>query len=53
MVTIAAPADPAHVTGLFKEHVGAIREKGEVDVALAGRPFKIRRNSSTMSPNRC
>ncbi len=42
-VTIGAPADPAHVTGLFKEHVGAIRDKGEVDVVLAGRPFKIRR----------
>jgi len=43
VVTIAAPADPAHVTGLFKEHVGKIREQGEVDVQLAGRPFKIRR----------
>jgi putative redox protein len=43
VVTIAAPADPAHVTGLFKEHVGTIRDKGEVDVLLAGRPFKIRR----------
>jgi uncharacterized OsmC-like protein/pimeloyl-ACP methyl ester carboxylesterase len=43
IVTIAAPADPAHVTGLFKDQVGAIREKGEVDVLLAGRPFKIRR----------
>jgi uncharacterized OsmC-like protein/pimeloyl-ACP methyl ester carboxylesterase len=42
-VTIAAPADPAHVTGLFREHVGAIREQGEVEVTLAGRPFKIRR----------
>ena len=43
VVTIAAPSDPAHVTGLFKEHVGTIREKGEVEVLLAGRPFKIRR----------
>ena len=43
VVTIAAPADPAHVTGLFKDQVGAIREQGEVDVLLAGRPFKIRR----------
>ena len=43
VVTIAAPADPAHVTGLFKEHIGAIRDEGEVDVLLAGRPFKIRR----------
>jgi uncharacterized OsmC-like protein/pimeloyl-ACP methyl ester carboxylesterase len=43
VVTCAAPADPAHVTGLFKDQVGAIRDKGEVDVQLAGRPFKIRR----------
>ena len=43
VVTIAAPSDPAHVTGLFKSQVGAIREQGEVEVALAGRPFKIRR----------
>jgi len=43
VVTIAAPADPAQVTGLFKEQVGAIRDQGEVEVKLAGRPFKIRR----------
>jgi uncharacterized OsmC-like protein/pimeloyl-ACP methyl ester carboxylesterase len=43
VVTIAAPSDPAHVTGLFKEQVGAIREQGEVEVRLAGRPFRIKR----------
>jgi uncharacterized OsmC-like protein/alpha/beta superfamily hydrolase len=43
VVTIAAPSDPAHVTGLFKSQVGAIRAQGEVEVQLAGRPFKIRR----------
>lgn len=43
VVTIAAPCDPAHVTGLFKEHVDKIREHREVDVALAGRPFRIKR----------
>jgi uncharacterized OsmC-like protein/alpha-beta hydrolase superfamily lysophospholipase len=43
VVTIAAPSDPAHVTGLFKDHVEAIRTQGEVEVALAGRPFRIRR----------
>ena len=43
VVTIAAPYDPAHVTGLFKEHVDAIREKGELEVELAGRPFTITR----------
>jgi putative redox protein len=43
VVTIAAPADPHHVTGLFKEHVEEIRARGEVEVSLAGRPFRVRR----------
>ena len=43
VATIAAPADPAHVTGLFGQHVDDIKEKGEVEVALAGRPFRIRK----------
>ncbi|MEJ0076151.1 MAG: bifunctional alpha/beta hydrolase/OsmC family protein [Alphaproteobacteria bacterium] len=43
VVTIAAPADPAHVTGLFREHILDIHAKGEVEVALAGRPFRIRK----------
>ena len=43
VVTIAAPYDPSHVVGLFKEHVEKIKEQGEVEVALAGRPFRIKR----------
>jgi putative redox protein len=43
VATIAAPADPAHVTGLFRQHVADIHAKGEVEVALAGRPFRIRK----------
>jgi putative redox protein len=43
VVTIAAPYDPSHVVGLFKEHVDTIRAQGEVEVALAGRPFRIKR----------
>jgi uncharacterized OsmC-like protein/esterase/lipase len=43
VVTIAAPCDPGHVTGLFREHVDKIRTQGEVEVALAGRPFTIKR----------
>src|SRR6201995_4580222 len=43
VATIAAPSDPVHVTGLFKEHVDAIRAEGEVEVSLAGRPFRIKR----------
>jgi uncharacterized OsmC-like protein/pimeloyl-ACP methyl ester carboxylesterase len=43
VVTIAAPSDPGHVTHLFKDQLDAIGEHGEVEVALAGRPFRIRR----------
>jgi uncharacterized OsmC-like protein/alpha/beta superfamily hydrolase len=43
VVTIGAPADPAHVTGLFKGQTADIDLHGEVEVTLAGRPFKIRR----------
>ncbi|MBI5322809.1 bifunctional alpha/beta hydrolase/OsmC family protein [Bradyrhizobium sp.] len=43
VVTIAAPSDPSHVTGLFKERIEDIRKHGEVEVALAGRPFRIKR----------
>jgi putative redox protein len=43
VVTIAAPSDPAHVTGLFAEHIDDIRKRGEVEVSLAGRPFHIRK----------
>jgi uncharacterized OsmC-like protein/fermentation-respiration switch protein FrsA (DUF1100 family) len=43
VVTIAAPSAPAHVTGLFKEHIEDIRAQGEVEVSLAGRPFRIKR----------
>ncbi|MBR0824325.1 OsmC family protein [Bradyrhizobium manausense] len=43
VATIAAPSDPAHVTGLFREHLDNIRQQGEVEVSLAGRPFRIRR----------
>ena len=43
VVTIAAPCDPDHVTGLFKDKIETIRDQGEVEVRLAGRPFRIRR----------
>src|SRR5580698_635241 len=41
VVTIAAPSDPAHVTGLFKDRIEDIRKHGESEVSLAGRPFQI------------
>jgi putative redox protein len=43
VVTIAAPSDPAHVTGLFKDRLDDIRKHGEIEVSLAGRPFHIKR----------
>ena len=43
VVTVAAPSDPAHVTGLFREQVGDIEANGEAQVQLAGRPFKIKK----------
>src|SRR5262249_58013869 len=43
VATIAAPSDPAHVTGLFKDNVADIRAEGEGEVVLAGRPVRIRR----------
>lgn len=44
VVTLAAPFDPAHVVGLFGEKVANIGDKEEVEVTLAGRPFKVRRS---------
>jgi uncharacterized OsmC-like protein/alpha-beta hydrolase superfamily lysophospholipase len=44
VVTIAAPSDPAHVTGLFRDRIDDIRRHGKVEVSLAGRPFHITRD---------
>jgi uncharacterized OsmC-like protein/alpha-beta hydrolase superfamily lysophospholipase len=44
VVTIAAPFDPAHVIGLFGEKVTDFGDKDEVEVTLAGRPFKVRKS---------
>ena len=41
--TVGAPAEPAHVAHLFTGAQDEIREKGEAEVLLAGRPFRIRR----------
>jgi len=43
VVTVAAPCNPDHVTGLFRDKIDTIRDQGEVEVRLAGRPFRIRR----------
>src|ERR1700722_217500 len=41
VVTIGAPSDPAHVTGLFRDRIEDIRKLGKVEVSLSGRPFPI------------
>jgi uncharacterized OsmC-like protein/fermentation-respiration switch protein FrsA (DUF1100 family) len=42
VVTIAAPSDPSHVAGLFKDEVDTIRKHGKAEVLLAGRPFTFK-----------
>src|SRR5262249_23502589 len=43
VATIAAPSDPSHMIGLFRDNVADIRAQGEREVQLQGRPFRIRR----------
>ena len=43
VATIAAPADPAHVAHLFTDRRAEIETKGEAEVLLVGRPFRIRK----------
>ena len=44
VATIGAPADPAHVAGLFTtDDLDRISTDGEAEVQLAGRPFTVRR----------
>ncbi|HET7888308.1 MAG TPA: bifunctional alpha/beta hydrolase/OsmC family protein [Bradyrhizobium sp.] len=43
VVTIGAPSDPTHVTGQFAASIEKIREDGQAEVSLAGRPFTIKR----------
>lgn len=41
VVTVGAPADPAHVKHLFADGISAIKEKGRADVSIGGRTFSI------------
>ena len=43
VVTLAAPSDPGHVAGLFRDHLAQIEHEGEAQVVLAGRTFTIKR----------
>lgn len=43
VVTIGSPADVAHVAHNFGNAIDEIMEKGEAEVCLVGRPFRIKR----------
>lgn len=43
VVTIGAPAEPAHVSHLFEEDLDEIKAEGEAVVTLSGRKFKIKK----------
>ena len=43
VATIGAPADPAHVSHLFADHIEEIEAKGEAEVRLVGRPFRVKK----------
>jgi uncharacterized OsmC-like protein/fermentation-respiration switch protein FrsA (DUF1100 family) len=44
VVTIGAPADVAHVLKNFGSSLEEVRDKGEAEVMLSGRQFRIRRS---------
>ncbi|HKU95395.1 MAG TPA: bifunctional alpha/beta hydrolase/OsmC family protein [Vineibacter sp.] len=43
VATIGAPSDPSHVTHLLRDKLADIQAQGEVEVMLAGRPFRVQR----------
>jgi putative redox protein len=44
VATIGAPADPLHVTHLFRDDLAQIEAQGEAHVDIGGRPFTISRH---------
>ena len=41
VATVGAPANVSHVKHLFSHGIVAVKEKGEVEINIGGRPFKI------------
>lgn len=41
IATVGAPSSVSHVKHLFSHGIEAVKEKGEVEVNIGGRPFKI------------
>ncbi len=44
VATIGSPADPQHVTHLFRGSETELRERGEAEVMLGGRPFRMKQD---------
>ncbi len=44
IATIGAPAAPAHVKHLFASIEDRLRQEGEAEVKIAGRPFKLKKH---------
>lgn len=42
IATIGAPANPEHVSHIFNDSIREIEGKGEADMEIGGRPFKIK-----------
>lgn len=42
VATIGSPAEPAHVARMFASHEESLREQGEAEVDLGGRPFLVK-----------
>ena len=53
IATIGAPAEPIHVKHLFEYKEDEINEKGEANVLLAGRPFKLKKQLSFRRFTKC
>ena len=44
VATIGSPADPQHVTHLFRESAEELQEQGMAEVVLGGRPFSMKKS---------
>ena len=42
VATIGSPAAPSHLAHMFKDAEAALREQGEAEVNLGGRPFRVK-----------
>ena len=44
VATVGAPADPAHVSHLFKDRIEEIEREGQAEVSIGGRPFTMQKS---------